>query len=138
MIMRKFNQKKIDYFIKCFLSILFIFFSNFSIAQSKWKVFHEDKNIKIEYQINNCHEDKNSYNFSYYMIKIVNKNTKSLNVRYNFTDNNTEEDSFSFILKPSESIEGKCNSEVRFLKKYVEKSETIKPFKLFNIKVYEL
>lgn len=59
------------------------------------------------------------------MIKIVNKNSKSLNVRYNFTDNNTEEDSFSFILKPNESIEGKCNSEIRFLKKYVEKSETI-------------
>lgn|SRR5690606_18624947 len=130
--------KKTNSYLKWMLLIAFFCFNNFLIAQSKWEVFHEDANIRIEYQISECNDNSNNYNFSFYLIKILNKNSKSLHIQYSLTENTKEEDFFSFTIKAKESVEGKCNSELKYLKKYIEKNDPLKPFNLYKIKVYEL
>lgn len=120
-------------------SMLFILFVGNSVkAQSKWEKFHEDKNVRIDYQLKTCEDKVNDFSFAYYLIKVVNKKSKSLNVQYSFSNATAEENSFSFILKPNESIEGDCSSTHIYLKKFVDNIEKLKPFNLHKIKVYGL
>lgn len=121
-----------------FIVVLFVFLAgNTMNAQSKWEKYHEDKNVLIEYQLSDCVDKVNDVAFSYYLIKVTNKKSKSLNVQYNFAPNAPWEYNYSYVLGPNESVEGRCEASKLHLKKYVDRNDPSKSFILYNFKVYE-
>src|SRR5690606_4978669 len=111
-------MKKLNFSKPAKLWLLICLFSNsFNLkAQDKWQSYYEDESVKIEYQIQECTDAKNDYNFQYYFLKIENKKSSSLNLQYAFNEQLNNEDAFSFILKPKEIQVGSCNTVLNHLR----------------------
>lgn len=122
---------------------------NSALAQSSWKTHFEDGKVKIEYRIADCSDRVNDTDFSYYVMRFVNKTKSQLNVQFDTSkkvdSTDVEIENFnSFILKPSEIREGNCNSKEREVRFFAKNSKDIKnisdekPLLILNIKTYEL
>jgi hypothetical protein len=124
---------------------------NCAYGQAKWTTHFENEKVKISYRLADCNDRANDVNFSYYVLLFENKTKKQLNIQFetkdpkNLLDQNVKsEDYNSFILKPSETREGDCNSSAKELRQFYRNnkdlSETAKDKSLLilNVKTYEL
>lgn len=137
--MENFITLKISTFFKK-LSLVSFFLLGVSLhAQSEWKNYFEDEQIKIEYQLSDCSDERNDFQFHYYVLKIENKKKDAINVQFDFSSRSTEEEHFSITMKSRAVLVGSCTSKEAFLKKFVDvKKLPLESFNLFNLRVYEL
>lgn len=123
---------------------------NTATAQSTWKTHYESDKVTVQYRLADCTDKVNDTHFSYYVMRFVNKTKTPLNVTFDTAVKKgsadiQNEDYNSFIMKPSEIIEGNCartQKELRFFAKTNATAGKIAtdeaPLLILNIKTYEL
>lgn len=121
-----------------FLSLAFCgFYLTQSQAQSNWTTHYENEDFSIAYRVLTCEDTVNDINFDYYVLKLTNKTSNSLLLRYELGAGE-QEAARQYRLAPEERVVGTCNSSSALQLFYRERnSEKGEPFILTNIKSYE-
>ncbi|PVW16423.1 hypothetical protein [Marixanthomonas spongiae] len=117
-----------------------------SYSQDSWKSYYEDSKVKIEYQLADCNDAANGFNFKYYLLRVANKTQESLVVQYVLEPSKhvstTAEHSNRFILAPSEVRKGNCTAKNKsltyFAKDNKDVAKTPKPIIISKIHAYAL
>lgn len=94
-------------------SAFVILFSIFAKAQDRAEnnVLFENQNVRITYTIESCNVANSDLVFEYYLIDIVNKTDRKLNLQYwsrPKTEDTSVEHFHSLILEPNQELRPKC------------------------------
>lgn len=120
---------------------------SFSSKESDWKVYFENKEIKIESKLLSCDKPAIDIHNSYVVLKITNKTNQALDVTFQkelwynevcSSCTNSKEFKTQVSLNPMEVIEGFCDSKTKELKFFQSSPDSKTKLTKFELKMIEV
>ena len=127
--------------------------SGFTVPQTEpWETFFETPQVKVQYRMADCDDNKNDVHTTQYLMRIINSTSKKINITYVLGEGDKSSDNAtwaereyycSLILMPGEILEAKCPHPDRRLSICIARrglsDQPIKSkFIISKIHVYEL
>jgi len=130
---------------KNYVLFAFIFLGYISgKAQDNWIPTFENTELVIQYQLKDCVDSDNGFDFEYYVLKLENKTDQAIILQYvlgDTTNFSEEENAANLILKPKQTLVGGCmtgDNLKMFSRDNKSKNPESNSFKISKIKTYAL
>lgn len=121
-----------------FAMVVLALFSLFANAQDRneGNVLFEDENVVVSFTIESCNVVNSDLVFEYYLITVINKTDKKINLQYwskPKREDTSQENFHSIILQPNQKLTPQCdenNPDLRFYRSRPVNGESIETMEL--------